>query len=86
MDTVKHQFTVEDWVSVHVADDVDSDGDPVLRVSIVLNEDEDDLDPKKMLGLVRHLRSRLARHGEERFPLVSFFSRGDYAKMKREAA
>ncbi len=66
-------------VAVDVKEANDHDGDPILRVTVVYEGDYKRLDPSKLLGFVRHLRPALSERGEERFPVMSYISREDYA-------
>jgi hypothetical protein len=59
-------------VDVSVKEDVDHDGDRILRISVVFEAEGDRLDPKKVVGLVRHLREPFEELHEDRFPLFSF--------------
>lgn len=70
---------------VDVKTDVDSDGDAVLRVTVVFETNAETLDPDEMVGLVRHIRPELARVGIESFPLVRFIAKADAVKLKLES-
>lgn len=70
---------------VSIKPDLDDDGDHVLRVMIVLETDKP-LDGRKLVGLVRHLRSRLAEQDTDDFPLISFVSKSEISKMNLETA
>lgn len=71
---VEKQLAPARIVRVEVQEDPDHDGDPVLRVTVVFESDEDDLDPDRVLGLVRHLREPLEKLEEPRFPIFSFMT------------
>lgn len=62
---------------------LDNDGDPILRIFVVLGDSEKELDPKAQLGLIRKLRTRL---GYDEFPVVSFYSSAEAKKLNLEAA
>ncbi len=72
--------------SVDVKSDVDSEGDPILRVTIVFDQTEQGLDQNRVVGLVRHIRSNLEGEGGDRFPLISFIAKNEAAKLKRASA
>lgn len=75
-DIVCERFTKEAINKVVVKSDHDSDGDPVLRVVIVLEANNNvALDSRKMVGLVRHIRSKLEDEKLNDFPVVSFVSK-----------
>lgn len=83
---VKRQFTEAVIHSVNVKSDVDSDGDDVLRVTIVFETSGKTLDRNKMVGLVRHLRSELTDMESDSFPLISFVSKKEAKKFRLEPA
>jgi hypothetical protein len=82
-DLVCERFSESAINKVIVRDDVDSDGDPVLRIVIVLElNSAASLDAKKMVGLVRHLRSRFERDGlDDIFPMISFVSKKEAGQL-----
>ncbi|MDT8276687.1 hypothetical protein [Roseomonas mucosa] len=86
VDTVRGHLAFDGLKSVVVESEEDIDGDAILRVSIVLDEKNEKLDPRKMLALVRHIRASLTEVNESRFPLVSYFDQRDYSALHREAA
>ena len=63
---------------VDVQDDTDHDGDPILRVEIVVEVEHGSLDPEKVLSLPRHLREPLAEVHENKFPMISFLSKDEF--------
>ncbi len=65
---------------------VDDDGDPILRIFVVLGNTKEKLDPKARLGLIRKLRTRLAEIGHDEFPVVSFYSSDEARKLRFETA
>lgn len=80
-DIVKTQLGREHVVSVTVEEDQDFDGDLVLRVTVVLKGDRDELDPSKLSGLLRHLRPALSKGGEDRFPVMSFVAAEERSEL-----
>ena len=80
-DTVKAQLGREHVDSVMVKEDQDLDGDLVLRVTVVLKGDRNELDPSRLSGLLRHLRPALSKGGEGRFPVMSFVGVEDCAEV-----
>lgn len=64
----------------------DSDGDPVLDITVVLEEGRSPLDKEKLLGFVRHLKTRLLAAKCKEFPLLSFVSRREANRLKIESA
>lgn len=65
-------------LAVNVQEDLDHDGDPVLRVEVVCEAIEGRLNAKKVVGLARHLREPLAMLKETRFPVFTFKTGDEY--------
>lgn len=81
LDQIRQRFgssvTIED---VEIDEDVDHDGDPILRVRVYYTNTGGALPPReKVAGMVRHLRPALAQIGEPRFPILSFIDAGERA-------
>lgn len=74
---VETQLAPAQIVDLSVREDVDSDGEEVLRVDVVFRIDGNKLDPEKVLGLVRHLREPFEKLHEKRFPIFSFMKPDD---------
>jgi hypothetical protein len=55
--------------------DIDHDGDPILRVQVIFEADDDQLDPAKVKGLTRHLREPLDNFANVGFPVLNFTSK-----------
>jgi len=62
---------------VYVALAYDEDGDQILRVKVVFDGIEDQFDANKASRVVRHMRPRLAKIGEEAFPIISYVSKDE---------
>jgi hypothetical protein len=69
--------------SIMMEPGVDSDGDPVINVTVVLKNNAS-VDVRKSLGLVRHIRSGL--QSIEAFPILSFLSKREAGKRLTVAA
>lgn len=67
---------------VEVRRGVDSDGDRILRITIILNDNLPP-DPKRLAAFVRHLRTELDGHDD--FPILSFISKSDAGKLVEAA-
>ena len=83
---VRERFSHNSIQSVQVAQDVDDEGDAILRIMIFLNGALNSGDKSKILGLVRHIRSELYAANQDVFPIVDFVSSVDAVKMRREVA
>jgi len=75
---VRSRFPSIDIRHVLVEEGEDHDGDPVLFVKIVFDAPLEHLDPARLSGITRHIRSRLAELNEDRFPHSRFISLSDY--------
>jgi hypothetical protein len=84
-EVLARQFAGVDIVSVNLAESLDHDGDEILRVEVVFRSVGDKLDPIKVKGLVRHLRSVLADQHEDRFPVITYLTTKDIAERKAAA-
>ena len=72
---VREQLAPAQIVGLTVKEAEDADGDPILRIEVVFEAAGGRPDPKKVLGLIRHLRKPLADEGgSERFPVFSFMT------------
>ncbi len=83
---VRERFSSNAIQSVEVSNDIDDEGDTILRIVVVLNGNLSSIDNPRILGLVRHIRSELGGADESGFPIVDFVSSFDAAKMRREVA
>lgn len=72
-------------VHVDVTEGLDSEGEPILVVKVVYEDECGRLNYGHASGLIRHLLSRLDEEGESRFPVVSFISDADYRSLQAEA-
>ena len=59
-------------LGIDVAEEVDADGDQVLRVKVILDSKGPKVDDGKIFSATGVVRSFLARLPDNRFPLLSF--------------
>ncbi|HET7413546.1 MAG TPA: hypothetical protein VFJ18_12890 [Pararhizobium sp.] len=85
-DTLRADFDKARILDVRVFSDEDSDGDDVLRIEVVFEGAQKDVDARKLSGAIRHVRPKLSHIGEEAFPLFSFISKGDAGARNFEPA
>lgn len=83
---VRAQLPDAEIEGIQVERDEDSDGDPILRVKVIVTSDMSALDPGKMAGLIRHLRPRLLEAKESSFPIFRFVSKPENDRLAHEAA
>ncbi len=71
---------------VTVQEDIDHDGDEILRVFVIFDAGKGRPDPNRTVSMVRHVRERLHEVKEDRFPIISYVSTSDAKRMKPAAA
>ena len=76
---VSHQLAPAKIIDVELTEDVDHDGDPILRVRVIFEAKDDSLGAKNVLGLARHLREPLELLGETASPVFSFMTSKEFA-------
>ncbi len=72
---VEKQLAPAEVTEIVLEGDLDHDGDPILRVQIVFEAEDDRLDPAKVKGLTRHLREPLDNFANVGFPVLNFTSK-----------
>lgn len=81
---VRRQFSDAVIHAVAVKPDVDHDGDAILRVTVVVEDGIERLDPEKVLDTSGNLWSELGEAGIESFPIVSYVTKADAARLNLE--
>ena len=79
---IRRQFSDATIHSVTVKPDVDHDGDAILRVTVVVQDDNERLDPEKVVGTLSLLWSELGDARIESFPIVSYMTKSDAAGLR----
>ena len=82
---IRRQFSDTVIGTVAVKPDVDHDGDDILRVTVVLKKGVKKLDPATVLDTLGRLWSELGEAGIDSFPIVSYRTKADAARLKRES-
>lgn len=77
--TVEAELAPARILDVRLHEDVDHDGDPIPRISVVFEAKDDRLNPRSMVGLARHLREPLERLQVDAFPVFRFLTARDAA-------
>lgn len=79
----EEQFGPGLLVDLEVTPDLDHYGDPVLDIYLVIHDAmATKLDPKIMVGFIRHLRDRLTG---DAFPIPRYISASDFASLSNES-
>jgi hypothetical protein len=84
VDTIRKRLPADVVDSIDIEDGSDSDGEPILKITVVLKKGARLRDRKAMISLARYIRAILP--DDPRFPLIDFISAGDAARRKRAAA
>lgn len=79
---VRRQFSDAVVDHVTVKPDLDHDGDPILRVTVVVQDEYAKLDPAKVVETSRSLWFELGDAGVEDFPIVSYMTKSDAAGLR----
>lgn len=79
---VRRQFSDAVIHAVAVKPDLDHDGDAILRVTVVVQDDNERLDPEKVLDASGSIWSALDEAGIESFPIVSYMTKADAARLR----
>ncbi len=72
--------------SVFVGTDADIDGDKIYRIYVAFEERETTSKDRGLASFLTYLRKSLTEIDDDGFPVVSFISRGDLAKLDLEPA
>ena len=83
---VRERFADAVIDSISVEADEDSDGDPILRVTVVFDSEIAQLEPSKLAGLVRHVRPKIRNRKGAAFPIFRFMSKSDSDRLRHAAA
>ena len=81
---IRRQFSDAVIHAVAVKPEVYHDGDAILRVTVVVRDGIERLDPEKVLGVVGQLWLELGEAGIESFPIVSYVTESDAAVLNLE--
>ncbi|WP_457796872.1 hypothetical protein [Methylocystis sp. S23] len=76
-DALSDDFEDIKIVDICATSEVDSDGNEFLRIDVVFEGAEIDVNASKLSGAVRHVRPKLREMGRDAFPLFSFISNKD---------
>jgi len=79
---LENEFEKVKIQNIDLIEDVDADGDDILRVMIAFDADRKPLDSKKSVGVVRKLLPELEKIGEKAFPILSFIAAQELGASK----
>ena len=85
LSTLEEDFDHIRILDVDINEDVDIDGDEVLRIDVIFEGAPKNLDARKLSGAVRHLKPKLYEIKEFAMPLLSFISRADLRRKRATA-
>ena len=79
---IRRQFSDAVIHAVTVRPGLDHDGDAILRVTVVVQDGIERLDPRKVLDTSGDLWSELGDAGIESFPIVRYMTKADAAGLR----
>lgn len=83
---IRDEFADVRIEQVRVTEELDYQEDRVFKVTVIFDK-KGALDPRKTAAIVRHLQRELSAKGEQiPFPILSFVSKSDAARIGSEAA
>ena len=82
---VRERFDGAPIEAVRVEAEIDYDGVPVVRVTVIFDAKKGSLDAHKTAGITRHIRHRLLAEDEDAFPIFAFVSKSDAARITAAA-
>jgi hypothetical protein len=85
LSTLEEDFDHIRILDVDINEDVDIDGDEVLRIDVIFEGAPKNLDARKLSGAVRHLKPKLYEIKEFAMPLLSFISQADLRRKRATA-
>ena len=85
-DLVLKQFAQGMVGKITASEDVDSEGDAVIRVMVVYDPEKGAFEPRKLLGLTWAVREALEEVKINSFPIFRFVSQKDSKQLTDEAA
>ena len=86
LETLRADFENIEIVDVMVDEDVDFDGDEILRIEVVFHGKPKGADAHKFSSAVRHIRPKLDDIGENAFPILWFISDHELKRQKLAAS
>lgn len=69
---LKEHLSPSRIVRILTADEFDSDGDPVLRLRVVVDYSGPAVEPKKLFSATGVVREVMANQNDNRFPLLTY--------------
>ena len=73
------------FVKITVTSDTDQDGEEFLWVKAIYDGEPENIDTRKSVTMVRHIRPKLAAAAIDAFPVISYIARSDLKKGEIEA-
>lgn len=61
--------------------DVDSDGDPILKIYVIFDNKTHEIDAKESIQMRRFVRERFAKIGETSSPVVYYVAKSEAGKL-----
>jgi hypothetical protein len=84
--TLKKQFPKIRVVRIGITEKTDDDGDPIIEIEVVYEEQGGGFDPAELRKLPRLIMPELSKAKERGFPIFSFIEKSDLGKLSPAAA
>lgn len=68
------------FTKIYITPDWDDEGDEYLLVDAIVDDKQKWPETEKTIGLIRHMRPKLAEVGTEAFPIISFLAKSKLGK------
>lgn len=80
-EVVRGQIHSGEVVSVSVDRGSDADGEEIILVHVIFNNKSNRIDAKETIGITRHVRDRLTKLGDDRFPIFYYVAKSEAGKL-----
>lgn len=84
-EAIRTRYRDVPFLKITVTPDIDEDGEEFLWVKAIYDGQPANIDTRKSLTMVRHIRPKLADVAVEAFPVISYIAKSDLKKQELEA-
>ncbi len=82
---IQTRFDEVPFVKITATPDIDEDGEEFLWVKAVYEGQPANIDTRKSVTMVRHMRPKLSDVAVDAFPVISYIAKSDLKKQELEA-
>lgn len=84
-EVIRSRYDEVAFVKITVTPHIDGDGEEFLWVKAVYEGKPANIDTRKSVTMVRHIRPKLAEVAVDAFPVISYIAKSDLKKQELEA-